>query len=132
MSDEGKTQILNLDEALTRPEVTYQGNTYELRNRSELSIVEMHEFRALLNEYDELTDADLTEEVAKKVSHALQSIAATLVVDPPEGGFPDQLCAAILGFWTEQHADEADADPPPRPRRKPQDRKPKQRSTGAK
>lgn len=130
---EGKTQILNLDAELTRAEITYREGTYELRNRSELSIVEMQQFRALLTEYDELTDGDLSDEVAEKLGAALQSIAAVLVVDPPEGGFPDQLCAAILSFWTDQHPDGADAGPPPRPVRKPQDRQPKQRrSTGAK
>lgn len=124
---EGKPQILNLDAELDRAEITYQGNTYQLRNRSELSILEAHNFAALLKDYDSLTDADLDEETAGKIGAALQSIAAVLVVEPPEQGFPDQLCAAILGFWTEQHG------PPPRPRRKPRDRQaPKKKaSTGA-
>lgn len=130
MSD---TQILNLDAELKRAEITYEGNTYQLRNRSELSILEAHQFSELLKEHADLIVDDMDEESAKKIGDVLQSIAATLVIDPPEAGFPDQLCAAILGFWTEQHSDGEDdeAVPPPRARKAPQDRKPKSRSTTA-
>lgn len=122
---EGK-KVLNLDAELERVEITYQGDTYQLRNRSELSVLEAHRFSALLKEYDQLTDEDLSDETAQKIGGALSSIAAVLVVDPPKDGFPEQLCAAILSFWTEQHS------PPPQ-RRRPQDRRPpkKKASTGA-
>lgn len=125
---QGKTQVLNLDDELTRHEITYKGATYELRNRSELSILEAQRFSALLKEHAGLIADEMDDETATKLGETLQSIAAVLVVDPPEGGFPDQLCAAILGFWSDQISD---ADPPQRAPRAPQDRKPK-KSTGAK
>lgn len=125
------TPVLDLDAELRPLEVTYQTKTYALRSRAELSVLELQGFSALLHEYDALTDIeDGDADNAIKIGQALQKIAATLVKDPPDGGFPEQMCAAILGFWTEQHS-----PPPTRPRRAPQDRKPKQtktRSTGAK
>lgn len=123
-----KTAVLDLDAELQRAEVTYQGKAYEIRNRSELSIVEAHKFSTL---FDDLDGFDKIDDAAgaQKAGEVLQEIAALLVVDPPEGGFPDQACAAILAFWTEQYP----VDPPTPPRAAPRDRKPKQpRQTGAK
>lgn len=121
--------VLDLDAELLDLEVTLKDATYKLRSRSELSILELRQFRAVLHEYDTLTDIeDVDDETAVKIGEVLQKIVATLVVDPPEGGFHDQQCAAILGFWTEKHRE---ADPPTR-RKVPQDRKPKAKSTGAK
>ena len=119
------TKVLNLDAELERVEITYKGNTYQLRNRSELSILEAHQFSTILKEHADLAGEDLSDENAQKFGVVLQQIAATLVIDPPEEGFPDQLCAAILDFWTEQYQEPEAAGPPTRAPRKPQDRKPK-------
>jgi len=121
-----KTAVLDLDAELRRSEVTYKGATFEVRNRSELSIVEAHQFATLFDGLDDLSalnDAD----AAAKAGDVLQNIAALLVVDPPEGGFPDQACAAILQFWTEQNP----VDPPKPQKAAPRDRQKKQASTGA-
>jgi len=124
--------ILDLDAEILDLEVTFNQKQYKLRSRSELSILELRQFSALMKRYDALTDVeDVDEDTATAIGAALQEIAATLVVDPPAGGFPEQQCAAILHFWTEKHREK---DPPPaRPRRAPQDHKQKtRRSTGAK
>lgn len=129
--------VLNLDAELRQLEVTYHGSTYELRSRAEFSILELHELSTLLHQYDDLTNVeDGDSENATKIGEALQQIVAMIVKGAlPEGGFSDQLCAAILSFWTEQHQ-EADGSPPTRrpAGRAPQDRLPKKprRSTGAK
>lgn len=137
MSPSTAPPVLDLDAELLELDVKLGGVPYKLRNRSELSILELHNFSALLHRYDDLTDIEAgDEENAAKIGAALQEIAATLVVAPPDGGFSDQQCAAILAFWTSQHGQ---SDPPPeRPLRAPQDRLPKHptkrkaRSTGAK
>ena len=132
--------ILDLDAELLDLEILVGGKAYKLRSRAELSILEARRFSALLREYGELTnienDSDLDDESAEKIGDTLQKVAAALVVDPPPGGFLEQQCAAILGFWTEKHQ-EAEG-PPTRQRKQPQDRLPPQKqlrrraSTGAK
>lgn len=120
-----KPQVLNLDAELQRSEVTFKGGKYELRNKSELSILEAHNLSTLLHEFDGL-DAKGSEEAASRTGELLQTVAALLVVDPPEGGFPDQACAAILSFWTDQNPA---PDPPTPPRAAPRDRQPKKKTT---
>lgn len=136
MTTAGSTKVLDLDAELRQLEVTLKGETFELRSRAELSVLELQEFSSLLKRYDELTDIqDGDAENAAQIGAALQEIAATIVKsDPPADGFSDQQCASILNFWTEQHQEGDGSPPPPRPRRAPQDHKKKQtrRSTGAK
>ena len=117
--------VLDLDKELVRSEVTYQGNTYEVRSRGELSILEAHQFKTLLESLDEIKAMN-TEDAAVKTAAVLKDVAALLVVDPPEAGFPDQACAAILQFWTEQNPIE-DPPKPARAPRAPRDRQPKRK-----
>jgi len=118
------TPVLDLDAAITRYEVRWQDKAYELRNHKELSIIELQHLSGYQQDLASLGDLD-TPEAAQKYSETFQSIAAMLVVDSPEEGFPDQACAAILSFWEEQLPD----PPAPQPRQ-PTDRQ-KKKSTGA-
>ena len=118
------TPVLDLDAAITRYEVKWQDKAYELRNHKELSIIELQHLSGYQKDLASLGDLD-TPEAAQKYSETFQSIAAMLVVDSPEKGFPDQACAAILAFWEDQLPD----PPAPQPRQ-PMDRQKK--STGAK
>jgi hypothetical protein len=114
------TPVLDLDAELRQLDITYKSTKYDLRSRAELSILESYRLSELLKGYDSLTDADLDEETAIKIGEVAQEVAEMLVKNPPEGGFPEQLCVSIIAFWHEQHR-------PPTQRRAPQDRRPSTR-----
>lgn len=122
-------KLLDLS-ALERDTITLaDGTELELRNPSELGPLEEFKYRGLVTQVQSYDPTNVsTEEEAHEYERALQSLAALLAVDFPEG-VDASACAAIFGVWVTKHATPAD---PPRPTRPPRDRQPKKKSTGAK
>lgn len=99
----------------------------ELRNPNELGPVDEFKFRGILSALAGYDPSEVkTEEDAQKASDDLHAFAAMIVVDCPDG-LDDRSCAAIFYVWLDKHV-KVPTDPQ-KPRKAPQDRKPK--STGA-